>query len=243
MRLEWGSGPPMYDRGVDQGVLYLGGTGVPWNGLVSVEEKEVGSLADHYFDGARVHISQEIGDFEAAVSAYTYPEAFNEYNGFSERELYPRFGFSYRTQHGDHGYKIHLVYKVLVQDTDRSWRSLRDGVDLSLFNWDILAAGERVEGSSPSGHLVIESPRDPSVLSEIEDILYGTDVTEPRMPDPAEVIELYESVTMMRVTYLGSGRYEVSGPDDMVQLNGDGSFTLNAPTVYQKGDSFVVGSF
>lgn len=246
MRLEWHRDPPMYDRGVDQGVLYLDGTAVPWNGLVGMDEKEVGTTdTEHYLDGVRVHISHETGDFEATVSAYTYPEVFEEYNGFSEREENRRFGFSYRTQHGENGYKIHLVYNVLVRDTQREWFSTKEQLDPSLFAWDILSAAEKVPGASPAGHLIIESPKDPSVLSGLEDILYGTDTTEPRLPDPAEIVELYEAATVMRVTYLGDGRYQVSGPDDMVQLNGDGSFTISAPTVHttRDGDSFVVGSY
>lgn len=243
MRLVWGQGPPMFDLGVSQGVLYLDNGAVPWNGLVSVEDKETGSVdTEHYFDGKRIHISQELGDYEATVSAYTYPEIFAEYNGFGPQEEYRRFGFSYRTEFGD-TYAIHLVYNVLVRDDSRIWETANEGASPSLFNWDVHSSAVDVPGSLPSGHLIVEAPRDPAVFAEIEDILYGTDATDPRLPDPAEIVELYEAATVMRVTYLGGGRYQVTGPDDMVQVNADGSFVLNAPTVQTKGDSFVVGSF
>lgn len=247
MKLQWGAGPPMYDLGVDQGVLYLDGTGVPWNGLVTVDELETGSVSgERYFDGIRADVSEETGDFQATVSAYTYPDAFAEYNGFSERDIYRRFGFSYRTQHGVDSYKLHLVYNVLVRDDSRSWATLGALVDPSLFAWNINSAAEPIPGASPAGRLSMEATRDPSVLAEIEDILYGTDATEPRLPSPAEIVELYEAATIMRVTQNGDGTYTVSGPDSMVQLNGDGSFTVNAPTVQHRKDkkgSFVLGSF
>lgn len=244
-RLKWGEGPPLYDQGVDQGVLYLDGTGVPWNGLVSVDEKESGYLnTDHYFDGNRLHITQESGDFEATISAYTYPDAFGEYNGYSERETYKRFGLSFRTQYGDGGYKLHLVYGVLVRSDSRSWSTVAAVPEPSLFNWDIYGTAVPVPGASPSARLTMEVPRDPSVFSVLEDILYGTDTSDPRLPDPAEVVELYESATMLRIVYNEDGSYTASGPDDMVQIMADGRFVIDAPTAFLiNEDIFTVNSY
>lgn len=244
-RLEWGVGPPMYDQGVDRGVLYLDGTAVPWNGLVSVDEAATGSVdIEHYFDGNRIHISQETGDFEARVSAFTYPDVFAEYNGYSERNLYQRFGFAYRTQHGLDAHKLHLVYNVLVRDDARAWRTLAERPDPSLFNWDIYAAAEKIPGASPAARLTMEAPRDESVLAAIEDILYGTDTTEPRMPDPAEIIELYEAATILRITYNNDGTYTATGPDSMVRILADGVFEIEAPTAFLVNqDIFTVNSY
>lgn len=244
-RLEWGLGPRLFERGVDQGVLYLDGTGVPWNGLVSVEEKTTGAVnTDHYFEGNRIHISQESGDYEARISAFTYPDVFAEYNGFADVEEYRRFGFSYRTQLGPDAHRIHLVYNVLVRDDQRDWKTIAERPDPSLFGWDIYSASEPVPGAGPGSHLTMEAPRDPTVLNEIEDILYGTETTEPRMPDPAEIIELYEAATLLRITYNGDGTYTATGPDDMVQVLADGSFQINAPSAFLLNeDIFVVNSY
>lgn len=244
-RLKWGEGPPMYDLGVDRGVLYLDDTAVPWNGLVSVDEAATGEVnTEHYFDGNRIHISQETGDFQARISAYTYPDVFTEYNGYSDVDEYRRFGFAYRTQHGLDGYKLHLVYNVLVRDDERAWRSVGSRPDPSLFNWDIYASEIPIPGASPAARLMMESPRDPSVLEAIEDILYGTETTEPRLPDPAEIVELYEAATILRITYNGDGTYTASGPDDMVRLLPDGRFEINAPSAFLVNeDIFVVNSY
>jgi hypothetical protein len=244
MRLEWGKGPPQYDRGIDQGVLYLDDAAVPWNGLVSVNELESGSVnTENYFDGKRLHISQETGDFAGVIEAFTYPDVFAEYNGFGDREEHRRFGFSYRTQYGDR-YKIHLVYNVLVSDDARSWSTMSASLDPSLFNWQIHAAAEPVPGASPAGRLTMEVPRDPSVLASLEDILYGTETTDPRLPSPAEIVELYESATLLRITYNGDGTYTATGPDSMVRLLGDGRFELDSPTLQPAGNGkFVISSY
>lgn len=243
-RLKWGEGPRMYDLGLDQGVLYLDDTAVPWNGLVAVDEKDDGEVdVDHYFEGNRLHVSQYTGDFGARISAYTYPDIFAEYNGYGPHNEYKRFGFSYRTQHGD-GHKLHLVYNVLVRDDARSWESLSNQVAPSLFNWDIYASAVEIPGASPASHLVMEVPRDDSVFENLEDILYGTDTTEPRLPDPAELVELYESATLLRIIYNGDGTYTATGPDDMVRLLDDGRFELSAPSVFLlEQDIFVVNSY
>lgn len=244
-RLIWGDKLPIYDQGVDQGVLYLDGTGVPWNGLVGVDEKATGAVdTDHYFDGNRIHITQEKEDFEATVSAYTYPDAFAEYNGYSEREIYKRFGFSYRTQYGDEGSKIHLVYNVLVRDDARSWTTDASSPNPSLFSWDISGAAVPVPGASPAARLIMEAPRDPSMLAALEDILYGTDATEPRMPYPDELVELYEAATLLRITYHGDGTYTATGPDNMVRILEDGAFEINSPSAFVfDQEIFVVNSY
>lgn len=229
-RLKWGEGPPMYDQGVDHGVLYLGDTAVPWTGIVSIEERDTGTIdVEHYFDGQRLNVSQEIGDFEASISAYTHPEAFSEFNGYSEREIYRRFALSYRTRN-ESGYKLHLIYNILVQDGDRSWSTQSNKVDPSLFRWDISASAVRIPGASPAAHLAVTSKEESTVFNYLEDILYGSFTTDARMPDPEELVELYEDTTLLRITYNGDGTYTATGPDTMVRDLGDGRFEINAPT-------------
>ena len=244
-RLVWGDRHPAYDLGLDQGVLYLDDVAVPWNGLVSVNEKETGSVdVDHYFDGNRTHISQVTGDFGAQVSAYTYPDVFAEYNGYSEREIHKRFGLSYRTQHGLDGYKIHLVYNVLVSDDERTWSSANESIQPSLFNWDISGASVPIPGASPSSRVTLEAHRDATVLKILEDILYGTDASPARLPYPEELVEIYESASLLRVSYSADGRYTIEGPDDMVTIMPNGVFQINAPTLtLLDADRFIVHSF
>lgn len=243
-RLKWGEGPRLYDLGLDQGVLYLDDVAVPWNGLVSVDEKDNGQVnTDFYFEGNRLHISQYTGDFGATISAYTYPDVFAEYNGYGAHNQYKRFGLSYRTQHGD-GHTLHLVYNTLVDDQARSWKSISNTVDPSLFSWDIYASAVEIPGASPASHLAMEVPRNASVFDALEDILYGSDTTDPRLPDPAELVELYEAATLLRITYNGDGTYTATGPDDMVHLLDDGRFEINAPSVFLPDqDIFVVNSY
>ena len=74
-RLDWASIPSGYEVGVSNAVLYSEGEGLAWNGLMQVDEGASGTQnLDTYFDGRRLVIIQEIGDFEASVQAFTYPD-------------------------------------------------------------------------------------------------------------------------------------------------------------------------
>lgn len=249
-RLKWGESPRLFDRGVDQGVLYLDDGAVPWNGLVSVDEKELGEVdTDHYFEGNRVRVSVEKCTFEGTISAYTYPDVFAEYNGYSPVDEYRRFGLSYRTQREDESTRLHIVYNVLVRDDVRSWTTLGERSDPSLFSWNVYAAEKEIPGASPASHLTMEGPQD-AIIEALSNILYGTETTEPRLPEPEEILEFYESAALLRVIYNGDGTYTVSGPDDMVKNLDDGTFqmeglfSINAPTAFLRGNGlFTVTSY
>lgn len=234
----------MLEQGVDRGVLYLNGDAVPWNGLVSVEEKETGWVeSNHFFEGTRTHISQDSGTYEARITAYTYPDVFAEYDGYSDQETFRRFGYSYRTAYGD-THRIHLVYNAWVKHDSRSWTTESAGVTPSLFNWDIFGSDVEVPGGAPAARLIVEAPRDPTVLGRIETILYGSDSAPPRMPSPAEIVDLYEAATWLQIIRHPDGTYTASGPDDMVRLLADGTFEINSPSALALGDGiFVVDSY
>jgi hypothetical protein len=64
------------------------------------------------------------------------------------------------------------------------------------------------------------------------------------LPDPAELYELYEAATLLRIVYNGDGSYTATGPDSMVQLLDDGLFELSAPSVFlNEQDIFTVSSY
>lgn len=242
-RLVWGEVPPIYNYGVDQGVLYLDSGAVSWDGLVSVAETTESELdANHYFEGRLLHISEIPGDFTAKIGAYTYPDVFAEYNGYTERQTYRRFGFSYRVQLA-HSYQIHLVYDVLVRDDSRVWVTDTQSPQPSVFSWDIYSANVKVDGARPTAHLILEAQEGSNILEQVEDILYGTPASEPRLPMPNELIELYESATLLKIVNNQDGTWTASGPDDVVRLLPDGRFEIDAPSAYfLNPDRFVVSS-
>jgi hypothetical protein len=243
-RLNWGDAPRPYEEGVDRGVLYSEGEGVVWGGLISVSEEDSSEVnTDYYLDGIRSVITQNLGEYSATIEAFTYPDQFAEHSGYAKTTSGKRFGLSYRTSYGD-GHKLHLVYNVLATLSTRQWSTTSDSPSPSSFVWDIFASAIPIPGASPGSHLVLDTTESPEVTAAIEDILYGTETLDPRLPDPEEVVDICERARPFRVVYDGDGTWTATGPDEMIQVYADGSFQLQALSVFHiDEDAFTVSSY
>lgn len=210
-QLIWGSlGTSYYETGLDHGVLYVGtGVGVPWNGLISVSESPSGGEAKpFYIDGIRYSNRAAAEEFAATITAYTYPDEFGECDGsapiknglFATQQRRKSFGLSYRTRIGndvdgvEHGYKLHLLYGASVAPSARDNQTMGETVEPFNFSWQVTAKPQLVAGFKPTPHFVIDSRETPlEVLNAIEEILYGTDTTQARLPSIPELRYIFES--------------------------------------------------
>lgn len=192
-KLRWDQvGERLYEAGVNRGVLYLADDrGVSWNGLISVEEDMSDDSSEPvYFDGVKVNDAASTGDFSATLSALTYPDEFEEYEGVVELSdgvfVYDQdaklFGLSYRTLIGndsegvDHGYKIHLVYNLTAVPGNKAYGTLSETPSPSQFTWELTGVPMRVSGHRPTAHVMLDSRfLNDDMLHAIENILYGTD--------------------------------------------------------------------
>lgn len=210
-RLIWGAvGERTYELGVDRGVLYIGSAvAVPWNGLISVSEAPVGGeTKSYYIDGVKYLERQTSEEFEADIEAYTYPDEFGQCDGtaalgnglFATQRRRKPFNMSYRSRIGndvdgpDHGYKIHLVYNALAGPSPRKHNTMSDNLEPFNFTWHISTKPPLLDGHKPTAHFVIDSRYTPrELLSKVEDILYGSEEAEPRLPSVHELLFLFES--------------------------------------------------
>lgn len=200
-RLEWDTLPRRYETGVDRGVLYLpNGIGVPWNGLVTVEESHTGGdVSSYYFDGIKYLEQQNPKNFQATITAFTHPSEFSELMGelpvipgfILTRQPRKRFGFSYRTLIGDgDDYKIHVVYNAMATPESRSYSTIDGSAFATSFSWKIDAVPPKSKTFRPSAHFVLDSTKtDLFTLRAIEDILYGTETRGARLPTSDELVD------------------------------------------------------
>lgn len=205
-------GERFYETGVDHGVLYVFnagvyGDGVAWNGLVSVTESPSGAEASgQYADNVKYLNLVSAEEFGATIEAYTYPDEFGECDGTASpsaglsigQQTRKTFGFSYRTRVGndtdgtDLGYKIHLVYGALAAPSEKAYSTINDSPEAITFSWEITTTPVPVTGYKPTALLTIDSTKVNSVnLAALENALYGTAGTSPRLPLPDEVIAMF----------------------------------------------------
>jgi hypothetical protein len=206
-------GKHFYETGISKGVFYdYDGYGVAWNGLTGVEENTTHEVQPVYFDGLKFNDIVTIGDFSATLRAFTYPDEFLPYEGVLQDQegvlitgqLGNRFGLSFQTKVGndvegvDLGYKIHLLYNLTANPTQKSFNTMALEVEPSEFEWEITAIPEFIENFRPTAHVIFDSRTiEPYLLGEIEDIIYGTLYEDPRLP-PLKTLNNYirESVLL-----------------------------------------------
>jgi len=200
-RLVWGDAQRKYEAGVDRGVFYPENSpGVVWNGLVSVDEAvDGGELNSYYFDGVKYIDLVSSKTYQATLTAFWAPEGFSANLGdlavvpgfVLTRQRRGRFGLAYRTMVNETDYKIHLVYNAIASFSRRGYSSLTDTVTANPLEWTINAVPPRSATHRPSSHYIFDSTKmDRDALDVLEDILYGTDLLEPRMPSLEEILDL-----------------------------------------------------
>ena len=201
----------VYETGVRNGVLYpmVEGAypkGVVWNGLTAVTESPSGAESTPlYADDIKYLNLISAEEFGATVEAYTYPEEFAECDGSATlvkgvtigQQPRKTFGMSYRTVIGNdvnnesHGYKLHLIYGAVATPSEKAYSTINDSPEAITFSWELTTTPVNVTGFKPTACLTIDSTKvNKEKLTALEDILYGTQEVEARLPLPDEIATL-----------------------------------------------------
>ena len=211
-KLEWDkSGERLFETGVNKGVLYVQeGTaypnGVAWNGLTAVTESPSGAEATAlYADDIKYLNLTSAEEFGGTIEAYMYPDEFKACNGETDlvagvsigQQARKPFGFCYRTTIGsdtegnEHGYKLHLIYGALASVSEKAYATINDSPEAITFSWEFSTTPVNVTGHKPTSLLTVDSTKvDSAKLAALENVLYGSESTEARLPLPDEVVTL-----------------------------------------------------
>ena len=219
--IQWDKvGERLYETGVDRGVLYIPDDqgayplGVPWNGLTTVTESPSGAESNpQYADNIKYLNLKSAEEFGATIEAFTYPSEFAQFDGTARvngvqigQQVRRSFGFSWRSLVGndlqgtDFGYKVHLVYGADAAPSERANATVNDSPEAASFSWEVTTTAISITGTNPitgkpfrpTAQLVIPSVDvTPASLAALEQILYGSEGVDPRLPLPNEVLALF----------------------------------------------------
>ena len=211
-KLVWDqTGERLYETGVKYGVLYVqeGAAypkGVAWNGLTAVTESPSGAEATALYANDIKYLNlMSAEEFGATIEAYTYPDEFMACDGSASlsdgvyigQQARKSFGLCYRTTIGndvvnnDYGYKLHLIYGALASPSEKAYSTINDSPEAITFSWEVSTTPVNVTGHKPTACLTIDSTKvAPEKLAALEEILYGKEQAEPRLPLPDEVVQI-----------------------------------------------------
>lgn len=212
-KLVWdATGERKYETGVRNGVLYVmdeSGTypkGVAWNGLTAVTESPSGAEATAlYADDVKYLNLISAEEFGATIEAYTYPDEFAQCNGEASlvngvtigQQPRKTFGMAYRTVLGNdvenesYGYKLHLIYGAVASPSEKAYATINDSPEAITFSWELKTTPVVVNGFKPTASLTIDSTKaNAEKLAALEDILFGSESGEARLPLPNEIATL-----------------------------------------------------
>ena len=217
-RLKWDRPEErIYETGVDRGVLYILGDGgeysggCAWNGLTGVTENPSGAEATALWaDNAKYLNLLSAEEFGCTIEAYSYPAAFRPCLGKATltngvvigQQARKSFGFSYRTLVGnapsgtDWSYKVHVIYGCLASPSSVNYTTINDSPEAIQLSWEVTTTPIKLDGMKPTSEMTFDGPTYKkrglmNVLHAIEDVLYGTETSEPAIPTPQQITEIY----------------------------------------------------
>lgn len=260
-KLAWDkTGERVYQSGIDRGVLYLNdGRAFPWNGLTSVEDGSEKEISSYYMDGVKYLEKISPGDFSGKVKAFTYPDEFEPMNGVETVSpgllFYDQppedFCLSYRTKIGndvsdtEFGYKIHLLYNLVVNPDASTFETLADPIKPVEFTWSISGSPPPLAGHRPTVHIAIDSTSfDPEFLQTLEEILYGTDTTNPRLPSIQEIADFVKSYGVLIIVDNGDGTWTaIDQSNEYITMTDPTTFRIdNADAVYLDVSTYQIST-
>lgn len=248
--LKWDEvGERRYEMGVDRGVLFLPGQpGVAWNGLTAVEDSTTPEVQSFYMDGAKFLERHVLADYAGTLKALTYPDEFEVVLGiktvhpglvYYDQQPTP-FNLCYRTKVGndvdgdEHGYRIHILYNLMAVSDAETYSSMGESPQVSEFSWKLSGVPPRITGYRPSQHVAINSlETDPDRLAAIESLLYGTDTTDPTLPDFLVFSNLFDQYNSLIIIDNGDGTW--TGADLLGNY-----IDITSPTEFSIHDADVV---
>lgn len=162
-RIKWDEvGQRFYETGVDHVTLYVQqkdaqtgeygyATGVPFNGVSSIEDNPSGAESTKiYADNITYLDLTSKEDYGLSITAYTSPKEFDACDGTRSvapgmkvrQQARARFGLVWRTNIGndtegnDYGYRYHVCYNLKASPSTRSHATINDSPEAQELSWE-----------------------------------------------------------------------------------------------------------
>lgn len=209
-------GERLYETGIEQVALFPqeGGAypkGVAWNGVTALNLTPSGAEATPLYANNHKYLTlMSVEELGGTIEAYMYPDEWKACDGsvaitagvYIGQQSRKAFGLAAKTLIGNdteltkHGYKLHLVYGCLASPSEEAHATVNSDPEVEPFSWEFSTTPVEVEGYEVTSHICIDSTKvDAEKLKALEAVIYGSDDAEPKLPLPAEVIQIMGGTT------------------------------------------------
>lgn len=215
VKLVWDQiGERLYETGTSKGVLFPQAAdgsyepGVAWNGLVSVKKSNDGAEENPiYADNIKYLSLFSAENLKGSIDAYTYPDEFEACDGsaavnpgvYVGQQSRKPFGLAYATIVGNdtqgnaYGEKLHFIYNAKVSPSERAYETVNEDPSAITFSWEYSTTPNDLSdiGLEPSAGITVSKTEvGEAAFKALQDLIYGTETTEPSLPSIQEIIEL-----------------------------------------------------
>lgn len=135
---------------------------------------------------------------------------------------------------------IHLIYNVVFGPSPTMYKQS----ETTPFRWPFSSTPREVPGAARTAQLIVNTAvAYPTTVVNLEDILYGTTETDPRLPEPQEVLDVFEENSILRIIDNGDGSWTAIGPDSVIVMLDATSFQITWPSaIYIDSETYRINS-
>ncbi len=212
-KLKWDeNGSRYFETGVDRVVVYVSNSAEAWSGITAINEAPSGAEPTKiYADNIVYGVVMSPEEDALTIEAFTYPDIFNKCIGHVElgrgayigQQTRVPFGLCWRslvkndTDTVD-DYKLHLMPLLYTSPSEESNATENDSPEQKTYTWSATALSVNIDDERTTCAIVIDSRQFNkrglwNALRSIEDKLYGTDKTRPKMLLPGEILSTITS--------------------------------------------------
>ena len=226
-------GSRYYETGVDRVVIYVQNEANAWNGVTAINESPSGAEPSKiYADNIMYGVAMSPEEDAFTVEAYAYPDLFNKCIGRKElgtgaylgQQQHVPFGLCWRTLVGNDknpkaGYKLHIVPLLYSSSSEDSNSAINDSPEQKTFSWSLTAIPVNIDDEHVTAVIVLDSRKFDeaglwNALKAVEDLLYGTESSRPKIVFPRDVFAV---VTKSRMLLDNNGRSILDSLGDTLQ--------------------------
>ena len=202
-------GSRYYETGVDRVVIYVQNEASSWNGITAINESPSGAEPSKvYADNIVYGVVMSPEETAVTIEGFNYPDCFKPCIGeielakgaFVNQQPHISFGLCWRSLVGnDRGglsdYKLHIIPKLFASPSEDSNSTINDSPEQKTFSFSATAISVQFDEDLWTSSIVIDSRKLKAdglanALKSLEDVLYGTENTVPRIPKAGEILTM-----------------------------------------------------